>query len=106
MYETINDFGATVIRNLFARVMPAPSNEFQISTKSESLYENAPPFPCILMGIVGERSAVTSCGNDIVEGDEECDCGYEDTCDDKCCHAQTEDYSNTDACKLKMGVCR
>ena len=49
---------------------------------------------------------MTTCGNDIVEEGEECDCGYEDTCDDDCCYAQVEAHDDTNACKLKMGECR
>ncbi|XP_072033054.1 LOW QUALITY PROTEIN: disintegrin and metalloproteinase domain-containing protein 10-like [Amphiura filiformis] len=48
-----------------------------------------------------EKSSITVCGNGIVEEDEECDCGFEDICDDKCCHAQNDNSDNTLACKLK-----
>ncbi|PIK57918.1 ADAM10 metallopeptidase [Apostichopus japonicus] len=44
------------------------------------------------------------CGNRIVEGDEECDCGYEEQClDDPCCHARPNNGSlPSTACKLKI----
>ncbi|XP_077994066.1 disintegrin and metalloproteinase domain-containing protein 10-like [Glandiceps talaboti] len=43
------------------------------------------------------------CGNGIVDEGEECDCGFEDQCDDNCCTAQTND-GDSDACKLKGGA--
>ncbi|KAM9493089.1 disintegrin and metalloproteinase domain-containing protein 10 [Clarias gariepinus] len=42
------------------------------------------------------------CGNGLVEGDEECDCGYNDQCKDICCYSATE--PNGQRCKLKPGA--
>ncbi|XP_006823426.2 disintegrin and metalloproteinase domain-containing protein 10-like [Saccoglossus kowalevskii] len=43
------------------------------------------------------------CGNGIVEGDEECDCGFSDQCDEICCYPQTE-QGDPMACQLKLGA--
>ncbi|KAF5906559.1 disintegrin and metalloproteinase domain-containing protein 10, partial [Clarias magur] len=39
------------------------------------------------------------CGNGIVEGKEQCDCGYNDQCKDKCCYSANEEDQLR--CKLK-----
>ncbi|NP_001161497.1 disintegrin and metalloproteinase domain-containing protein 10 precursor [Saccoglossus kowalevskii] len=51
-------------------------------------------------------SDVQFCGNGIIDGDdEECDCGFEDQCEDICCIPQTEN-GDDNACKKKSGkVC-
>ncbi|OWF37847.1 Disintegrin and metalloproteinase domain-containing protein 10 [Mizuhopecten yessoensis] len=43
------------------------------------------------------------CGNGIVEEGEECDCGYKDDCDDKCCNPRHEPKRDTD-CTLRLHV--
>ena len=54
-----------------------------------------------------ERSSVTICGNEIVEEDEQCDCGYAEDCQDSCCYPQVANHDDNNACKLKDGaVCR
>ena len=45
-----------VINHLFDIVVPIPRSEFHVSTKSESVVENAPVSPCSPMGIVFGRS--------------------------------------------------
>ena len=40
------------------------------------------------------------CGNSIKEGNEDCDCGYEEDCDDKCCVGRLSDGSG---CTLRAG---
>ena len=62
---TISDFGTIVIRNLVARVGPDPINEFHVSTKRESLCENAPPSPCIPIGMVRWSSSSFRPGCDL-----------------------------------------
>ena len=47
------------------------------------------------------------CGNQIMEGDEECDCGLADDCvavNDTCC--EPADENGTKGCKLVKGECR
>ena len=39
-------------------------------------------------------STTAICGNGVVEGDEECDCGWEDECHEQCCHPQTASASS------------
>ncbi|XP_053176465.1 disintegrin and metalloproteinase domain-containing protein 10 [Scomber japonicus] len=41
------------------------------------------------------------CGNGLVEGEEQCDCGYSDQCRDQCCFSANEAEGNR--CKLKPG---
>ncbi|XP_060076625.1 disintegrin and metalloproteinase domain-containing protein 10-like [Ylistrum balloti] len=43
------------------------------------------------------------CGNGIVEEGEECDCGYEDDCDEICCNPRHEPSKSTD-CTLRKTV--
>ncbi|XP_077993198.1 disintegrin and metalloproteinase domain-containing protein 10-like [Glandiceps talaboti] len=50
-----------------------------------------------------ERDAAI-CGNDIIEGDEECDCGLEGDCYDPCCVPQSLDFDNLLACKRIAGA--
>ena len=38
------------------------------------------------------------CGNQVVEGDEECDCGFDDDCTDRCCYSADK---GDDKCTLK-----
>ncbi|XP_022312619.1 disintegrin and metalloproteinase domain-containing protein 10-like isoform X3 [Crassostrea virginica] len=47
-------------------------------------------------------SDMAFCGNGIVEGDEECDCGYKGDCQDTCCNPRDVSGDNSDACKLKF----
>jgi len=47
------------------------------------------------------ESGVQFCGNGLVEGDEECDCGYEEDCKDKCCNPKHSGQQSSDECKLK-----
>ena len=45
------------------------------------------------------------CGNGIVEGDEECDCGYKEDCQDNCCNPRDNSLSadaDTLKCTLKI----
>ncbi|XP_071788255.1 disintegrin and metalloproteinase domain-containing protein 10-like [Asterias amurensis] len=45
------------------------------------------------------------CGNQILDPDEECDCGYDDQCSDPCCNARQSGVSPDNdplACKLKI----
>lgn len=45
------------------------------------------------------------CGNGLVEGEEQCDCGYSDQCKDACCYDANEVEGKK--CKLKPGkICR
>ena len=45
------------------------------------------------------------CGNGLVEEGEQCDCGYNDQCKDKCCYDANQDQDKK--CKLKPGsICR
>lgn len=48
-----------------------------------------------------KQSGVAFCGNGLVEGDEECDCGYADDCTDTCCHAKRSGETTPDDCKLR-----
>ncbi|XP_033724952.1 disintegrin and metalloproteinase domain-containing protein 10-like isoform X1 [Pecten maximus] len=48
-----------------------------------------------------KQSGVAFCGNGLVEGDEECDCGYLDDCQDKCCHAKKSGETTANDCKLR-----
>ncbi|XP_017297657.1 disintegrin and metalloproteinase domain-containing protein 10 isoform X2 [Kryptolebias marmoratus] len=41
------------------------------------------------------------CGNGLVEGEEQCDCGYSDQCKDECCYNANE--AEDKKCKLKPG---
>ncbi|XP_042264262.1 disintegrin and metalloproteinase domain-containing protein 10 [Thunnus maccoyii] len=41
------------------------------------------------------------CGNGLVEGEEQCDCGYVDQCTDNCCYNANEEEGKK--CKLKPG---
>jgi len=40
-------------------------------------------------------STTAICGNGVVEGDEECDCGWEDECHEHCCYPQTATSSSS-----------
>jgi disintegrin and metalloproteinase domain-containing protein 10 len=44
--------------------------------------------------------AAQTCGNRVVEGSEDCDCGFEGQCDDRCCNAATTDAVNVNGCRL------
>ncbi|XP_061191107.1 disintegrin and metalloproteinase domain-containing protein 10-like [Saccostrea echinata] len=48
------------------------------------------------------QSNMAFCGNGIVEEGEECDCGYDTDCTDKCCNPRRTGNSNADACTLKI----
>eukprot|EP00057_Strongylocentrotus_purpuratus_P006255 XP_011660729.1 PREDICTED: disintegrin and metalloproteinase domain-containing protein 10 [Strongylocentrotus purpuratus] len=53
-----------------------------------------------------DRSDLPICGNLIVDGEEECDCGYEDQCDDQCCTAATCMLTpNAMQCSPSQGPC-
>ncbi|XP_028399321.1 disintegrin and metalloproteinase domain-containing protein 10-like [Dendronephthya gigantea] len=50
-----------------------------------------------------EESGAAICGNQVIEGDEECDCGFKEDCvDDKCCY--DADSGINERCRLKTGV--
>ncbi|EDV28522.1 uncharacterized protein TRIADDRAFT_19354 [Trichoplax adhaerens] len=54
--------------------------------------------------------ATSICGNGVVEGNEQCDCGYRSDCQDNCCNAPYDNPSQEpagyQACTLKAGsVC-
>ncbi|KAK3529367.1 hypothetical protein QTP70_029472 [Hemibagrus guttatus] len=42
--------------------------------------------------------SVPKCGNQILEGDEQCDCGPPETCDNKCCDAATCTFTKGSVC--------
>ncbi len=42
------------------------------------------------------------CGNMIVEEGEECDCGFLEECQEKCCYSADSDRK----CELRQGSCR
>ncbi|XP_033098010.1 disintegrin and metalloproteinase domain-containing protein 10-like isoform X2 [Anneissia japonica] len=49
-------------------------------------------------------SEISLCGNKIIEGDEQCDCGYEDgDCTETCCVAQNDAHNAPNACRLRSG---
>ena len=42
------------------------------------------------------------CGNGLVEDGEECDCGFDNECEDPCCNPKMEnDPNNPNQCRLK-----
>ncbi|XP_058261645.1 disintegrin and metalloproteinase domain-containing protein 9-like [Hemibagrus wyckioides] len=47
--------------------------------------------------------SVPKCGNQILEGDEECDCGPPETCSNKCCDAATCTFTKGSVCAA--GAC-
>ncbi|XP_062512100.1 disintegrin and metalloproteinase domain-containing protein 10-like [Corticium candelabrum] len=49
-----------------------------------------------------ENSTGVICGNGVIEGDEECDCGFMADCTDSCCYSANEAKSKQ--CRLKTGV--
>ncbi|XP_048748710.2 disintegrin and metalloproteinase domain-containing protein 10-like isoform X3 [Ostrea edulis] len=48
------------------------------------------------------QSNMAFCGNGIVEGDEECDCGYLEDCNDICCNPRLTGNQNTNGCTRKI----
>ncbi|XP_061190594.1 disintegrin and metalloproteinase domain-containing protein 10-like [Saccostrea echinata] len=48
------------------------------------------------------QSNMAFCGNGIVEEGEECDCGYDSDCTDKCCNPQQTSGPDSNACTLKI----
>ncbi|XP_038058240.1 disintegrin and metalloproteinase domain-containing protein 10-like [Patiria miniata] len=67
------------------------------SVNNMSLVVNAKASKCF---VSSDRPV---CGNHILNVDEECDCGYDDQCTDKCCNARQSDKSmseDVNACKL------
>ncbi|XP_061190593.1 disintegrin and metalloproteinase domain-containing protein 10-like [Saccostrea echinata] len=48
------------------------------------------------------QSNMAFCGNGIVEEGEECDCGYDTDCTDKCCNPQQTSGPDSNACTLKI----
>ncbi|XP_069140541.1 disintegrin and metalloproteinase domain-containing protein 10-like [Argopecten irradians] len=42
------------------------------------------------------------CGNNVVESGEECDCGWEDTCNETCCNPQSSNPSATPCTKVNL----
>ncbi|KAH9508654.1 Disintegrin and metalloproteinase domain-containing protein 10, partial [Bulinus truncatus] len=49
-----------------------------------------------------QSSGNAFCGNGVVEGIEECDCGYQEQCSDQCCNPKID--SNNSSCTLRSGV--
>ena len=43
-------------------------------------------------------SKFNSCGNGVLEGDEQCDCGPKEFCDNPCCSADTCRFSANATC--------
>jgi len=55
------------------------------------------------------EASVATCGNNVVESGEECDCGWDDECTDNCCwpSLSTPGPDSSKACTFKPGVtCR
>jgi len=50
---------------------------------------------CLFTVRLSVASTTAICGNGVVEGDEECDCGWEDECHERCCYPQTASASSS-----------
>lgn len=44
------------------------------------------------------------CGNEVVEDGEECDCGWDNECEDRCCNPMTETPGIQTPCTLKKNI--
>lgn len=101
-----NKFSICSIRNISAVLTKKRDQcfvgEFSLINSSVPLSKTGSVLSCCC---VCAESGQPICGNGLVEGGEQCDCGYSDQCKDDCCYSANEEEGKK--CKLKPGkLCR
>ncbi|KOX76103.1 Disintegrin and metalloproteinase domain-containing protein 10 [Melipona quadrifasciata] len=102
-----NEFrGPQIPRKANSRTLgqfPMPQNEFccpQIFHKAVKLGRNF-----LMHKVGGKKPQNAICGNGVVEDGEECDCGWEEDCNDPCCHPQRLHHAPHEVpCRLADGA--